>query len=113
AITKLDVLDDLDEIPVCVSYRLDGRELSDVPALVEDLAQVEPRLETLPGWKSNTTAVTRFADLPPAARDYVRFLEERCGAPAVLISTGPRREETIWRERSAFLEALPPARVGA
>jgi len=113
AITKLDVLDDLDEIPVCVSYRVDGRELSDVPALVEDLAQVEPRLETLPGWKSNTTAVTRFADLPPAARDYVRFLEERCGAPAVLISTGPRREETIWREGSPFLDALPAARVGA
>ena len=83
AITKLDVLDDLDEIPVCVSYRLDGRDVSDVPPLVEDLARVEPRLETLRGWKSNTTAVTRFADLPSAAKDYVRFLEERSGAPAV------------------------------
>ncbi len=108
AITKLDVLDDLEEIPVCVSYRLDGRDVSDVPPLIEDLVRVEPRLETLRGWKSNTTAVTRFADLPSAARDYVRFLEERSGAPAVLISTGPRREETIWREDSAYFAALPP-----
>ncbi len=69
---------------------------------------MEPRLETLRGWKSNTTAVTRFADLPRAAKDYVRFLEERCGAPAFLISTGPRREETIWREDSAYFAALPP-----
>ena len=107
AITKLDVLDDVEEIPVCVSYRLDGREISDVPALVEDVARVEPVFETLPGWREKTTAVTRFPDLPEAAKRYVRFLEERCGAPAVLISTGPRREETIWREESDFVKALP------
>jgi adenylosuccinate synthase len=112
AITKLDVLDDLDEIPVCVSYTLDGREISDVPALVEDVARVEPRLETLPGWKSKTTAVTRFPDLPTAAKRYVRFLEERCGAPAALISTGPRREETIWREDQEFVRTLPAPRGG-
>ena len=108
AITKLDVLDDVEEIPVCVSYRLDGREISDVPALVEDVARAEPRFETLPGWQAKTTAVTRFPDLPAAARDYVRFLEERCGAPSALISTGPRREETIWREDAEFVRALPP-----
>lgn len=108
AITKLDVLDDLDEIPVCVSYSLDELEVSDVPPLVEDLARVVPKLETLKGWKTSTTAVTRYADLPAAAKDYVRFLEERSGAPAVLISTGPRREETIWREDSAYFAALPP-----
>jgi adenylosuccinate synthase len=107
AITKLDVLDDVEEIPVCVSYRLDGREISDVPALVEDVARVEPVFETLPGWREKTTAVTRFPDLPDAAKRYVRLLEERCGAPAVLISTGPRREETIWREDSDFVKALP------
>jgi adenylosuccinate synthase len=107
AITKLDVLDELEEIPVCVSYRLDGREISDVPALVEDVARVEPVFETLPGWREKTTAVTRFPDLPDAAKSYVRFLEERCGAPAVLISTGPRREETIWRDDAEFVRALP------
>jgi adenylosuccinate synthase len=109
-ITKLDVLDDLDEIPVCISYTLDGRVISDVPALVEDIARAKPRLETLPGWKTKTTAVTRFPDLPAAAKRYVRFLEERCGAPACLISTGPRREETIWREDQEFVRALPAHR---
>ena len=108
AITKLDVLDDLEEIPICVAYELDGHELEDVPPLVEDLARVKPRLETLRGWKSSTTAVTRFQDLPAAAKDYVRHLEERSGAPAVLISTGPRREETIWRDDCPYFEALPP-----
>jgi adenylosuccinate synthase len=107
AITKLDVLDDLDEIPVCVGYRLDGQPLDSLPAIVEDVARLEPVYETLPGWKSKTTAVTRYEDLPPAASRYVRFLEEAAGAQAVFISTGPRREETIRRPNSDFLAALP------
>jgi adenylosuccinate synthase len=107
AITKLDVLDGLEEIPVCVAYRLDGRELSDLPALVEDTARLQPVYETRPGWKTKTTGVTRYEDLPSAARDYVRFLEEHVGAPAVFLSTGPRREETVWREDSAFVRGLP------
>ena len=109
AITKLDVLDDLAEIPVCVGYEVDGREVSEVPPLCEDLALVRPKLEVLRGWKSKTTGVTRFRDLPSAARDYVKFLEERCGAPSILISTGPRREETIWREDLELYRALPTA----
>jgi adenylosuccinate synthase len=109
AITKLDVLDDLEEIPVCTGYRFDGRETSDVPALCEDLGRVDPTYVALPGWKTKTTAVTRFADLPSAARDYVRFLEELVGAPSILISTGPRREETIWREDLDLYAALPQA----
>jgi adenylosuccinate synthase len=107
AITKLDVLDDFDPIPVCVGYRLDGKRLDDLPPLVEDTARLEPIYETRPGWKSRTTGVTRYEDLPAAARDYVRFLEERVGAPAVFLSTGPRREETIWRPETAFVAALP------
>jgi adenylosuccinate synthase len=109
AITKLDVLDDLPEIPVCVGYRLDGKTIADVPALVEDVERVTPVFETLPGWKTKTTAVTRYEDLPEAARRYVAFLEERVGAPAAFIATGPRREETIWRTDSAFLSRLPAA----
>jgi adenylosuccinate synthase len=112
AITKLDVLDEIEEIPVCVSYRVDGREVWDLPALVDDVARVEPRFEILPGWREKTTAVTQFRDLPEAAKRYVRFLEERCGAPAVLISTGPRREETIWREDLELFAALPRATGG-
>jgi hypothetical protein len=106
----LDVLDDLDEVPVCVGYLLDGREVSDVPPLCEDLARVQPKLEVLRGWKTKTTAVTRFRDLPAPAREYVRFLEERCGAPSILISTGPRREETIWRDDLDLYRALPAPR---
>jgi adenylosuccinate synthase len=93
-----------------VGYLLDGREISDVPPLSEDLARVQPKLEVLRGWKTKTTAVTKFRDLPAPARDYVRFLEERCGAPSILISTGPRREETIWREDLELYADLPPVR---
>jgi adenylosuccinate synthase len=111
ALTKLDVLDDLDEIPVCVEYLLDGRSLEDVPPVVEDLERVEPRFETLPGWRSNTAGSTRFADLPARAQEYVRFLEKVSGAATILISTGPRREETLWREDNPFYRALPPPRA--
>jgi adenylosuccinate synthase len=112
AITKLDVLDDLDEIPVCVGYRLDGQPLDSLPSVVEDVARLEPVYESLPGWKTKTTAVTRYEDLPPAASRYVRFLEEAAGAQAVFISTGPRREETIRRPDSPFLASLPAPSPG-
>ena len=107
ALTKLDVLDDLPQIQVCVGYRLGGRTLQDFPPLVEDVAVLEPVYEQLPGWQATTTAVTRYEQLPSNAQKYVRFIEEQVGAPAVLISTGPRREETIWRGDSPFLSALP------
>jgi adenylosuccinate synthase len=106
AITKLDVLDEMEEIPVCVSYKLDGKTIEDMPALVEDVERLEPVFEWLPGWNTKTTSVTRFEDLPPEAKRYVRFLEEASTAPAAFISTGPRREETIPCD-SAFLSSLP------
>jgi len=106
AITKLDVLDEMEEIPVCVGYKLDGREVDSVPALVEDVERLTPVYEWLPGWNTKTTAVTRFEDLPAEAKRYVRFVEQASGAPAAFISTGPRREETIHTD-SAFLSALP------
>lgn len=107
AVTKLDVLDDIDPIPVCTGYRLGGKPVDTMPALVEDIDRLEPVYESLPGWKTKTTSVTRYADLPEAAKRYVAFLEEKVGAPAVFISTGPRREETIWRDGLPFLAALP------
>ncbi len=101
ALTKLDVLDDLAEIPVCVGYRLpDGRRVDDYTRAVESTAggTVEPIYETLPGWQQDTVGVLDFDALPQRAREYVRFVEEQAGAPVALISSGPRREETVVRE---------------
>ena len=109
AITKLDCLDELDEIPICVGYRLDGRPVSELPPLAEDVARLEPVLERRPGWKSTTTGMTRYEELPQAARAYVRTLEDAVGAPALLISTGHRREESIWRPEVPLFGSLPSA----
>ncbi len=108
AITKLDCLDELDEIPICLGYRLHGKPVSDLPALADDVARLEPDYERLPGWKTTTTGATRYEELPGAAQRYVRALEDAVGAPAAFISTGPRREETIWRSDVPFVAALPP-----
>jgi adenylosuccinate synthase len=110
AITKLDCLDEVDEIPISVGYRLDGKPVSELPPLAEDVARLEPVYERWPGWKSTTTGVTRYEQLPPAAQRYVRAIEDAIGAPAVLISTGPRREETIWRANMPLLASLPAPR---
>ncbi len=110
AITKLDCLDELEEIPICLGYKLDGKPVSDLPPLAEDIARLEPEYEKLPGWKSVTTGVTRYEELPAAAQRYVRALEDAIGAPAVFVSTGPRREETVWRSDTPFLNGLPPAK---
>lgn len=97
ALTKLDVLDSLERIPVAVAYRLGESVLDDVPEDAEELAAVRPVYEELSGWNSETTGITEFEALPPRAQAYVRRLEELLGVPVVLISTGPRREETILR----------------
>ncbi len=109
AITKLDCLDEVEEIPICVGYRLDGKPIADLPALAEDVARLEPVYERFPGWKSTTTGATRYEQLPGAAQRYVRALEDAMGASAAFISTGPRREETIWRNDTAFVSGLPKA----
>src|SRR5204863_999149 len=74
ALTKLDVLDALDEIKVCVGYKLNGKQCDSLPSVSQDLRQVEPIYETLPGWKSSTLGMTNLSDLPRAAREYVDFL---------------------------------------
>ena len=111
ALTKLDVLDDFDEIPVCTGYRVKGEALRDLPPDQESLVGVEPVLRTMKGWKQPTVGILDRADLPPAARDYVDFIEEEIGVPIPLISTGPRREETIVRE-DASLARLTGGRLG-
>jgi adenylosuccinate synthase len=95
ALTKLDVLDALDEIKVCTGYRLNGRELESFPAVSQDLRRVEPRYETLPGWKSSTEGMTEMSDLPEAARNYIDFLSQEIGVEIGLVSTGPERNQTI------------------
>jgi adenylosuccinate synthase len=99
-ITKLDVLDQLDEIPVCVGYRLHGKEVTEMPATYRALEAVEPVYEKLPGWKTSTRGVTRWDDLPAKARAYLTFLEERTGVEVGGVSTGPERNETIIRAGS-------------
>lgn len=95
ALTKLDVLDTLEQIPVCVGYRHEGRLLSEFPSCLDTLEAVEPVYETLPGWRQDTSGILDFDRLPAPARDYIAFLERQVGARVALLSTGPRREETI------------------
>ncbi len=106
ALTKLDVLDELDEIRVCTAYELDGRELTEPPADLTALERSRPVYRTVPGWKEDTTGILEFEDLPAAARDYVRFIEDEVGSRVDLISTGPRREETQVRAGGLLEELL-------
>ena len=95
ALTKLDVLDGLDEIQICVAYRLDGRQLNYLPSSQYDQQQVEPVYEVMRGWKSTTKGARRWADLPAQAIKYVRHVEELIGAPVALLSTSPERNDTV------------------
>jgi adenylosuccinate synthase len=107
ALTKLDVLDGLDEIKLCVAYRLNGKLLDEMPLDPDDLMEVEPVYETLPGWPAraaNAGPATKIEDLPQAARNYIARIAELVGVSAALISWGPSRSETILIS-NPFLEA--------
>jgi len=95
ALTKLDVLDGLDEIKVCTAYKLDGEVIDYLPASQGAQARVEPVYETLEGWKATTAGARSWADLPAQAIKYVRYIEELIGAPVALLSTSPERDDTI------------------
>ncbi len=95
ALTKLDILDGLSEIKVCVGYRLDGREMDYLPASEHAQARVEPIYESIAGWKEKTAQARSWAELPAQAIKYVRRIEELVGCPAALLSTSPEREDTI------------------
>ncbi len=98
ALTKLDVLDDLDEIRVATAYRCRGERLTEFPADLAQLAACEGEYESMPGWSSPTRGLRCYADLPVEAQQYVARLEELTGVPAVLLSTGSDRDDTIHRE---------------
>jgi adenylosuccinate synthase len=94
-ITKLDVLDGLDTLRLCVGYRCDGQERLTPPAGAEAFEACEPIYEEMPGWKESTVGVKRVEDLPANARAYLKRIEERVGVPVDIVSTGPDRNETI------------------
>jgi adenylosuccinate synthase len=102
ALTKLDVLDTLDEIKVCTGYKLHGKVCESLPAVSQDLRRVEPIYATLPGWRSSTLGITDMNSLPPNARRYVDFLSEQIGVAIGLVSTGPERSQTIIVDDSAL-----------
>ncbi|MDQ3473943.1 MAG: adenylosuccinate synthetase, partial [Acidobacteriota bacterium] len=102
ALTKLDVLDELDEIKVCTGYKLDGRVCESLPPVSQDLRRIEPIYATLPGWKSSTVGTTEMSALPANARRYVDFLSEQIGVEIGLVSTGPERSQTIIVQDSAL-----------
>jgi adenylosuccinate synthase len=102
AITKLDVLDELDTIPVCTGYRFEGATLQELPSDSSVLEACEPVYERLPGWKAPTAGVREWSDLPPNARAYLECLQELVGAEIGLVSTGPDRLQTIVRRTSAL-----------
>ncbi|PKA41453.1 adenylosuccinate synthase [Rhizobium sullae] len=95
ALTKLDVLDGLDELRICIGYMLDGEQIDHLPASQAAQARVEPVYITLEGWKESTVGARSWADLPAQAIKYVRQVEELIGAPVALLSTSPERDDTI------------------
>ncbi len=95
AITKLDVLSGLTEIKFCEAYELEGRKLSSLPARISEIYRVKPLYRHFRGWQENLSACRTLDDLPPAAREYLRFIEEYTGVPVIMVSTGPARDQNI------------------
>ena len=98
ALTKLDVLDELDEIKMCVEYELNGKKINYLPAASEDQFNIKPIYKTFPGWKSKTQGIRNLKDLPDKALRYIHALEDFIGARISSISTSPEREDTILVE---------------
>jgi adenylosuccinate synthase len=104
-ITKLDVLDDLEQIPVCVAYEVDGQTIGQMPASTRKMEAMKPVFEYLPGWRKSTRCATSLESLPAEAKAYLRFLEERTGVEVGSVSIGPERNETMI-VRGSKLEKL-------
>ncbi len=101
-VTKLDVLDTMPEIPVCVGYKIGGKNYSDkIPAATSGFEKLECVYEKVPGWKKSTEGIREVAKLPAKAQDYIKYLEEKTGARVGMISTGPDRDQTIMIDEFA------------
>jgi len=105
-VTKLDVLDELKEIPVCVGYKVDSQATEEIPAEACGWEKIECIYRTMPGWSTPTQGITELSKLPKAAREYLDFVEKESGAQIGMVSTGPAREETIFVDE--FAAELPP-----
>ncbi len=105
-VTKLDVLDEFDNIPVCIGYRIGKQEIGDFPPTVREIEKIEPVYECLPGWCTPTFGTASYDALPGRAKDYLAFLEERTGVEVGSISTGPERKQTIVRPGSRLEKLL-------
>ena len=97
ALTVLDVLGYLDEIPICVGYEIDGEVVKDFPVTYK-LEKAKPVLKTLPGWKCDIRGIRKYEDLPENCRNYIEFVEKEIGFPITMISNGPGREDIIYRD---------------
>ena len=98
ALTKLDVLDELDEIQMCIKYEIDGKQIDYLPAAVDEQLKVKPIYKTFPGWKKSTKGIRNLKDLPDNAKKYIHAVEDFVGATISSISTSPEREDTILLE---------------
>ena len=97
ALTKLDVLDTFDEVKVCTGYTINGTVMRNYPDRPDMLKHAVPVYETLPGWKSSTEGITKFADLPPSAQQIVKIVERETGIPVSMVGTGPSRDAMVVR----------------
>jgi adenylosuccinate synthase len=95
-VTKLDVLDDLAEIPVCVAYKINGKKTSEIPADSGSYDKIECIYEKMPGWNTPTEGITQFEKLPAKAQSYLKFMEKETGAKIGMVSTGPDRDQTMF-----------------
>jgi adenylosuccinate synthase len=103
-VTKMDVMDECDEIPVCTGYKIDGKVTDVIPADMRGFESIQPIYTKLKGWKSSTEGITEFDKLPQLAQDYLHFVEKESGAKIGMVSTGPDRDQTMTI--AGFEEAL-------
>ena len=109
-VTKMDVLDELAEIPVCVGYVVDGKKTMEIPAQASGYDKLDCVYQKMPGWRTSTQGITNFDQLPKPARQYLAFVEKETGAKVGMISTGPDRDHTIFMD--AFANELKTAASG-
>ena len=103
-VTKMDVLDQCAEIPVCTGYRINGKVTDVIPADIRGFEAIEPIYTKLKGWNASTEGITEFDKLPKVAQEYLHFLERESGAKVGMVSTGPERDQTMTLP--SFEEAL-------
>jgi adenylosuccinate synthase len=108
-VTKMDVLDHLAEIPVCVGYKINGKKTAEIPAQISGYDKIECVYETLPGWKKPTSGIADYDKLPQKAKDYLDFVARETGTKIGVVSTGPDREQTMYV--GEFVDALPSKNV--